>query len=272
MSDENHEDNSQGPKIYALENFIDFFAKKHMKIDSCWLVDGRVSFLEVSYIYESAKFFIYVQSKFHFTADGSFVFPKYKLNAIMEDDPFPKDLNSIAIKKYLDSVVDIVKNQPIKMLHLGKKHIIFIRYSNDLDCFELEVPRTTSDFFYVTDWETFYNQYKELPQACGKVDKMLLHMIHELQTVKELGSHTESLIKLAKVLHNWKPKKNFEDHIARINKLDLLISRTNTDQRDKTNIIGVRNNLRNLIQDQMFVLSSLGEVCGQLTVAAEKLN
>ena len=254
---------------FALEKFLGFFDKIKVKLESIWLMDGRVSFLELSFKNEPCHIFVYIQSKYHFTADGSFVPPKYRL---VEDDEinFPSDTHSTHVKQYLEKVTEHVKNQPVKLLYKGKKDILMINRHNELEPFNMELP-TEPGFYYVTDWETFFKRYKELPLVCDRIDRLLSHATFESQTVKDLNGCVNVAKALIDRLQNFNANIALKNSIERMTKLEGLLQRSTSDETTLSNVVKVRNQLRSKSIYQFCTLNSLGDLCSQLSNAVEKM-
>jgi hypothetical protein len=259
------------PVVFSLEKFLPFFDKLNINVVGVWLCDNRVIFIEISYKLEPCHLFIYIPSKFCFTAEGFFPFPKYRL--IMDDEvaSLPSDTASIQVKQFLTNQIQNVKTTGIKCLYIGFRHIMFISRYNEIDGYNLEMPRTEGSFHYVTDWEWFFTSgKKEAPGICNKLDKLILFSVYDMPFVKDLQKTIPVIQEMTRKLDKWDSKAQLVTNLERIKKLDMMQDRAKTPQQ-KQEVVTVRNALRNKNLTSLCFLSSMGDLCDQLKTTLEKL-
>ena len=270
MEEENSSSGDREEK-FQLEKFLSFFEKRGIVLESIWLLDNRVQFLNISYKADACEIFVYIQSKYHFTADGSFVAPKYRLVGDEDEDvKWPSDIHSTNVKDWLERCVEHVKSQPLKLMYRGKRDMLMINRHNDLDNFRMELPGDTG-FFYVTDWDTFFNRWKEIPNMADKIDKLLAHVTFDSHSVRDIGSCLPAVVQLAERLKKWNSTEIMKMTMDRFNKLDGLLQKARHDPKTIASVVTVRNKTRSKSLNQYCMLSSLGDTCQQLINTLQNL-
>lgn len=257
------------PQAFNLDKFLPWFHKRNIDVIGVWIVDNRVVFIEIEFNLQPCHLFIYIQSKYHFVAEGMLPFNKYRL-IVDEENPFPADAHSHQIKGFLEKMTDHVKTQPIKLMYLGNRHIIYINRHNEIDCYGLELPKQNTNFHFVTDWEWFFQNHNEAPNICSKIDKICLYSVFEMNSVKELNRTIPTIKDMTKKLENWDSKQQLTSHIQRINRIETLQHHAKSVEECKS-ASQLRNNLRQKVYSQMCLLSNLSETCNQLKITLEKI-
>jgi len=264
-------DSEDQVSTFSLEKFLPFFQKFNIDVVGVWLCDNRVIFIEVSFREDPCHLFVYIPSKFYFTAEGYFNFPKYRL--IMDDDSanLPTDSASLQVKQFLQNQITNVKTTGVKILYIGFRHVMFISRYNEIDGYNLEMPRTEGSFHYVTDWEWFFSTgKKEAPGICNKLDKLVLFSVYDMPFVKDLQRTIPIIQEMTKKLDKWDSKAQLVTNLERIKKLDIMQEKAKTPQQRKE-VVNVRNALRNKNLTSLCFLSSMGDLCDQLKTTLEKL-
>jgi hypothetical protein len=256
-------------QTFNLEKFLPWFQKRQIEIIGVWIVDKRVVFIEVEFSLFPCHLFIYVQSKYHFIAEGMLPFNKHRL-IVDEEATFPQDSHNQQIKTFLEKMTEHVKNQPIKILYLGNRHIINITRYNEIDAFGLELPKTDTNFHYLTDWEWFFQNFSEAPSICSKIDKICIYSVFETNSVKELNRTIPTIKDMTKKLENWDSKEQLTNHIQRITRMETIQSNSKTIEECKQSS-QLRNNYRTKIFSQLCIISNLSEMCNQLKIVLEKI-
>jgi hypothetical protein len=155
-------------------------------------------------------------------------------------------------------------------MYKGKRDILMISRHNELDNFRLELPGDTG-FYYVTDWETFFNRHKELPYMCDKIDKLLAHVTFDSHSVRDIGSCLPAVQQLADRLKRWNSAEVMRNTLDRFNKLDGLLARSKNNTDALAQVVNIRNQARTKSLSQYCMLSSLGDTCQQLTNTLQNL-
>jgi hypothetical protein len=246
---------------FEIEQFKAFFESKHIELLSVWICDSRVLFLELMYTIDGTHLFVYIQSKFTFRSTGST--PKNRLSA-GEEPFFPSDSASSQVKSFLEKSIPCLKTQFVKLMYLAKRHILMVNRHNELEPFETELPQLSEGYYYVTDWENFFDHVSDIPSTCSRLDNALVQYFFEREEVRMVNP--SAVEQLHSKLKKWSSSRAMQESIERIRKVDLIVSK-----HPKKEAIALKDSVRKKTLSRLSVVSVLGDLCSQVSLVAPQL-
>lgn len=212
-------------ELYYLKNFIGYFEKRQIRIKSLYILDERVVFLHVSYSTVCSDLWIYVTSEHDISADGV-NFPKIKL--VQQDEDYDLPTGSAMIKEYMKQQLDLVQNSKIKLLHSGKKFIVYITRHNEVDFFELGDSALDKGFYFVTEWKYFFDRSREIPSSLKRLEESLIDFSFE--TLHNRESEVNKANKLVQQVVSQIPKgmEGAKQLMERSRRCDRLFDQNST--------------------------------------------
>ena len=179
-------------EIFYLKNFLGFFEKRQIRLKTIYMLEDRVIFLHVSYGTSCSDLWIYVTSEHDISPDGVNI-PKIKL--VQQDEDYKLPSGSAKIRDYLSQQIEIVQTGKIKVLHAGKKFIVYITRHNEVDFFELADSPADRGFYFMTEWTYFFEHSRDIPSSLKRLEVNLVEYAYE-----HLHSHETDIIKANKAV------------------------------------------------------------------------
>ncbi len=192
FDEESHGDHSQDYReeqreTFYLKNFLGFFEKRQIRLKTVYLLEDRIIFLHVSYGSSCNDLWIYVTSEHDISADGVNI-PKIKL--LQQDEDYKLPSGSILVRDYLTQQIELVQTGKIKVLHAGKKFIVYITRHNEVDFFELADAPSDRGFYFMTEWTYFFEHSRDIPSSLKRLEVNLVEYAYE-----NLHNHENEIIK-----------------------------------------------------------------------------
>ena len=232
-------------EVYYLKNFIGFFEKRQIRIKSLYILDDRIVFLHCSYSTVSTDLWIYVTSEHDICADGVNI-PKIKL--IQQEEDYELPTGSLLIKDYMKQQLDLMQNNKIKLLNVGKKFIVYITRHNEVDFFELGDSTSDRGFYFLTEWKYFFDRSREIPSQLRRLEEQLIDFSYE--TLHNRESEVNKANKMIQQMVSSMPKgmENSRQLIERSRRCDRLIdqnmSSTTRTEENTQKLLGVSSQIR----------------------------
>ena len=189
VADDAHEERRE---IFYLKNFLGFFEKRQIRLKTIYMLEDRIIFLHVSYGTSCSDLWIYVTSEHDISPDGVNI-PKIKL--VQQDEDYKLPSGSAKIRDYLSQQLEIVQTGKIKLLHAGKKFIVYITRHNEVDFFELADSPADKGFYFMTEWTYFFEHSRDIPSSLKRLEVNLVEYAYD-----HLHSHETDIIKANKAV------------------------------------------------------------------------
>jgi len=133
-----------------------------------------------------------VTSEHDISPDGVNI-PKIKL--VQQDEDYKLPSGSAKIRDYLSQQLEIVQTGKIKLLHAGKKFIVYITRHNEVDFFELADSPADKGFYFMTEWTYFFEHSRDIPSSLKRLEVNLVEYAYD-----HLHSHETDIIKANKAV------------------------------------------------------------------------